>query len=214
MHFILQVPHNDSLSNLYRIIGIPAFRTRVMYVPQRPSLLPGSPYDFLVKVTSFRAHKTFSHDSSQGSINEVFERAIEIGEQWGIQDDLWRRNWINLSGGEGQRILIAAAVSLNTAEILLLDGKHQQTMRLKRFPLNSSFAEPTSALDAETSLLVENYLVERIKGSDTTLKSLIWITHSPEQSQRVGTRFIHLSGGGCYESDDPNPSPYPNTPVG
>ncbi|KAF4614770.1 hypothetical protein D9613_003066 [Agrocybe pediades] len=123
------------------------------------------------------------------------ERATAVGEEWGVQADLWRRDWMNLSGGEGQRILLAAAVSLDTAEVLLLD-------------------EPTSALDSETSLLVENYLVERTKAGDTSLKSLVWITHSPEQSRRVGTRFIYISGGKNYESDDPSPSPYPSTPVG
>ncbi|KAF8910940.1 P-loop containing nucleoside triphosphate hydrolase protein [Gymnopilus junonius] len=172
--------------------GIPSYRTKVMYVPQRPSLLPGSPYDFLVSVTNLRSHKA---PNSEGLLRDVFKQAVDIGEQWGIQRELWHRGWQNVSGGEAQRILLAAAMSFDTAEILLLD-------------------EPTSALDAETSQLVEKYLVERVQTRDTNLKALLWITHSPEQSRRVGTRFIHLSGGSCYETEDPSPSPYPTTPVG
>ena len=49
--------------------------------------------------------------------------AFQISEQWGIDADLWTRSWNNLSG-ETQRILFtAAAVALNTAEALLLDGE-------------------------------------------------------------------------------------------
>ena len=73
--------------------------------------------------------------------------------------------------------------------------------------------EPTSALDSETSAMVESYLIERVRSADTFLKALVWVTHSPEQSRRVGTRYVYLSAGGCYESDDPSPSPYPPTPV-
>lgn len=168
-----------------------------MYVPQRPSLLPGGPYDFLEAITNLNAHKTLFQDNIEGSTKEISKRAFEIGEAWGIEPDLWARNWINLSGGEGQRILLAAALALNSAEVLLLD-------------------EPTSALDSETSRLVEEFLVNAIRSSTLSVKAVVWITHSPEQSRRVGTRFIFLSGGACYEREDPSPSPspHPATPVG
>jgi len=51
------------------------------------------------------------------------KRAFDIAESWGVDPELWTRGWINLSGGEGQRILLATAMSLNTAEVILLDGK-------------------------------------------------------------------------------------------
>lgn len=53
---------------------------------------------------------------------QVMERCSETAQAWGIAPDLWNRDWMNLSGGEGQRILLSITVSLNTAEILLLDG--------------------------------------------------------------------------------------------
>jgi len=93
-----------------------------MYVPQRPSLLPGAPYDLLEAITNTKAHKTLFQDNPEGLTKEVTKRAFEIGEAWGIEPDLWGRNWINLSGGESQRILLAAALALSRAEVLLLDG--------------------------------------------------------------------------------------------
>jgi len=39
---------------------------------------------------------------------------------------------------------------------------------------------------------------------DSKLKAIIWITHSEEQSQRVGTRFITLAGGKARE-EQPTP---------
>ena len=59
--------------------------------------------------------------------------------------------------------------------------------------------EPTSALDPESSLLVEKALKDELHASDSALKAIVWITHSAEQSRRVGTRFLHLSAAGCVE---------------
>ena len=51
------------------------------------------------------------------------DRSLEVGSQFGIDPGLWNRNWAELSGGEGQRIMIATGVALGTAEVLLLDGE-------------------------------------------------------------------------------------------
>jgi len=104
--------------NTYVHLGITSFRTKVLYVPQRPSLLPGSPTDFLETITSLSTYKT-----KGSSFQRVLDRAFQTAEQWGIDNELWARAWSTLSGGEGQRILLASAVALDTAEILLLDGK-------------------------------------------------------------------------------------------
>lgn len=90
----------------------------MLYVPQRSSLLPGSPHDFLQTITGLAAHRSASRESAE----DVFHRGLEISEGWGIDPELWSRAWINLSGGESQRILLAAALALDTAEVLLLDG--------------------------------------------------------------------------------------------
>ncbi|KAI0647249.1 P-loop containing nucleoside triphosphate hydrolase protein [Trametes meyenii] len=174
--------------------GIPQFRTQVLYVPQRPSLLPGSPRDFLKAISTFAVHKrpsakskaatTFSEALGLKSAEPDVDthEAFAVAESWGVQPELWDRSWSNLSGGEAQRIVLAIAVGLNTAEVLLLD-------------------EPTSALDGETSGKVEKHLVSEAKSPDSKLKAIVWITHSPEQGERVGTRFIRVTSGGVREDN-------------
>jgi len=49
---------------------------------------------------------------------------VEVAGNWDVDEELWDRDWSNLSGGEAQRVALAIAVGLGTAEILLLDGKH------------------------------------------------------------------------------------------
>ncbi|KAG6860405.1 hypothetical protein C0995_011524 [Termitomyces sp. Mi166 len=167
--------------------GIPSFRTRVFYVPQRPSLLPGTPNDFLKKITAFGAHQAHAHAlrKSGSGPYDPFDRALEISREWGIDPQLWDRDWSNLSGGEAQRVALAIAAGLDSAEVLLLD-------------------EPTSALDSVSSAAVERYLLNEVQARDgTTLKAIVWITHSDEQAGRVGTRFVQIEAGGCHEEPTP-----------
>ncbi|KAG1756742.1 P-loop containing nucleoside triphosphate hydrolase protein [Suillus paluster] len=155
--------------------GVPAFRTRVFYVPQRPALLPGTPHDFIATITSFQSRKL----TSTSAVGDL-AYAMEVARAWGIDDELWDRNWTSLSGGEAQRIALATAVGLNTAEVLLLD-------------------EPTSALDHHSTKLVEEFILSDLRSSEGRLKAIVWITHSEEQARRVGTRFLRISTSGCEE---------------
>ncbi|KAG2134426.1 P-loop containing nucleoside triphosphate hydrolase protein [Suillus bovinus] len=152
--------------------GVSAFRTRVFYVPQRPALLPGTPRDFMATVTSFQSRKSTSESD--------LANAMDISKGWGVDHELWDRNWTSLSGGEAQRIALAAAMGLNTAEVLLLD-------------------EPTSALDHHSTELVEQYILNALRSPQNGLKAIVWITHSEEQARRVGTRFLRISASGCEE---------------
>ncbi|CAJ0831574.1 245_t:CDS:2, partial [Entrophospora sp. SA101] len=38
-------------------VSIPIWRTRVLYVPQRPPIIPGTPLDYLKKIRSFKAQQ-------------------------------------------------------------------------------------------------------------------------------------------------------------
>ncbi|KAG2368601.1 P-loop containing nucleoside triphosphate hydrolase protein [Suillus spraguei] len=154
------------------IPGVPAFRTRIFYVPQRPALLPGTPRDFMTTITSFQSRKSTSESD--------LALAMDISKGWGVDNELWDRNWTGLSGGEAQRIALAAAMGLNTAEVLLLD-------------------EPTSALDHHSTKLVEEFILNNLRSPQNGLKAIVWITHSEEQARRVGTRFIQISPSGCEE---------------
>lgn len=190
--------------------GIPNFRTRVQYVPQRPALLPGTPLMFLDQARKFAARqKRCAELEAEG---KAIGDPIQLAEEWGIQRIMWAREWGTLSGGESQRIAMAIAIGLGGADVLLLDG---ESPWVDKHPLT---LEPTSALDPESALAVEKTLISMLppapisapnvrsrrqnitdtKGSATPRKgtgprALLWITHSPEQGERVGTRSIDLT---------------------
>ncbi|EPQ58104.1 P-loop containing nucleoside triphosphate hydrolase protein [Gloeophyllum trabeum ATCC 11539] len=169
-----------------KAIGVPLFRTRVLYVPQRPSLLPGTPKDFFNTISSFSARDPKgSRLSKKGEQTPApdLNQAVEVGRSFGLDDELWDREWSSLSGGESQRMVLAVAIGLDAAEVLLLD-------------------EPTSALDPQSSNSVETYLTSELKSPDSTLKAIVWITHSEEQGRRVGTRFVEITPDGIRE--EPN----------
>ncbi|KAH9997265.1 P-loop containing nucleoside triphosphate hydrolase protein [Russula vinacea] len=157
--------------------GVPTYRTYVQYIPQRPSLLPGTPRDLLETLSTF--HSRFAPERSFEG-HDYLGNSMILAEQWGISKELWDRAWSLLSVGEAQRLSLAIAYGFNRAEVLMLD-------------------EPTSGLDPALSTLVENTLMREIHNPDTALKAIIWITHSDEQAERVGTRFLHLSPNGIEE---------------
>jgi hypothetical protein len=101
-------------------LGIPLYRTKVVYVPQRPSILAGTPRDFLDFVSSFKS-RAKSNDAKRTAID--VGKPIDVAKAWGVHEELWDREWSKLSGGESQRVTLALAVGLDTAEVLLLDGK-------------------------------------------------------------------------------------------
>jgi len=102
-------------------VGLPEYRTKVLYIPQRPSLLPGSPHDFLQSISSFSSRRGKGRQASTS--NEAFDRAVKLARGWGIEPYLWDREWAELSGGEAQRLGLAVGLGLGGAEVVLLDGK-------------------------------------------------------------------------------------------
>lgn len=90
-------------------------------MPQRPSLLPGNPADFLKHILNLSIHQAHLKET-ESDYRLVHKQAVEIAHEWGISQELWERNWTQLSGGEAQRLLLSVAVAIDTAEVLLLDG--------------------------------------------------------------------------------------------
>lgn len=70
-----------------------------------------------------KKHDTDDSDPADVNAKPNTSKAIEVGKAWGIDEELWDRNWGDLSGGEAQRLALATAVGLQQAEILLLDGE-------------------------------------------------------------------------------------------
>jgi putative ABC transport system ATP-binding protein len=92
-----------------------------------------------------------------------------------LPKDILEKNPHTLSGGEKQRISLIRSL-LYTPEVLLLD-------------------EVTAALDQENTKIVEAY----IKRLNTEGVTILWITHSEEQSKNIFHKRIRLAGGRLME---------------
>ncbi|MCR5558768.1 MAG: ATP-binding cassette domain-containing protein [Schwartzia sp.] len=99
------------------------------------------------------------------------ERIKSLFDQFRMSDDYLNRDVENLSGGEKQRLSLIRSM-LFMPKILLLD-------------------EVTSALDVDNTLLVED-IIASVNASGTTI---LWITHSPEQSRKYANKILTIEEG-------------------
>lgn len=90
---------------------------------------------------------------------------LEMGSRFGLPADRWQKPWEQLSVGERQRALLATMLS-RKPRVLLLD-------------------EPTAALDPDAAAAVEQVL---------SAHTCVWVTHSPEQAERISDEILSLEG--------------------
>ncbi len=90
-----------------------------------------------------------------------------------VKDDL-KKNALQISGGQQQRLCIARALAVEP-EVLLMD-------------------EPTSALDPISTAKIED-LVEELKNNYT----IIMVTHNMQQATRVSDKTAFLLNGEIIE---------------
>ncbi len=145
--------------------SIPTFRSRVMYVHQRPALIEGSIEDNLRQPFTLKVHagKWFDRD-----------RIVELLGTLGREASFLAKHQRDISGGEAQLTALLRSIQLEP-DVLLLD-------------------EPTAALDAKATATVEK-LVSHWLAEKPSTRAMAWVTHDLEQSERIATTVLKIQKG-------------------
>jgi putative ABC transport system permease protein len=138
------------------------WRRQVRYVCQAKVDIPGTPQEFLRKVTNLACWKS-SNTKGMPSYDDMWAETTQLMLRWGLDTSAIQSEWKHLSGGEAQRCYLAMAVASRPA-VLLLD-------------------ESTSALDMESKTSVEGSLVRLAAERGI---AILWITHDPDLMDRLG----------------------------
>ncbi len=148
--------------------SLPAYRSRVMYVPQRASPLGNASPNSL-------------NSTVQDNLRQVFDLGIyrqrrfdpSIIHPWleklGRGPEFLTLQGSRLSGGEAQILALLRALQLNP-QVLLLD-------------------EPTASLDANTAVQVEALLHNWLQQPN---RACLFVSHDAEQIRRVTHRQLNL----------------------
>jgi putative ABC transport system ATP-binding protein len=141
------------------------FRNRATYVQQRPTALAETVADNL----EFARRMARELDAEQAPMSEDEQR--QLCDKLGIEPDLWSRRFDDLSVGEQQRVCMVRTLT-GRPQMLLLD-------------------EPTSALDPERVSQIEELLCDYVDRRPDE-RAFLWVSHQPEQIERLATRVIDL----------------------
>jgi putative ABC transport system ATP-binding protein len=145
--------------------AVPRFRSQVMYLHQRPSLLEGTVEENLRQPFLLRVHREKSFDP---------QRVTALLDSVDRDATFLQKKQRDLSGGESQLAAIIRAIQLDPS-VLLLD-------------------EPTSALDALAVQLVES-LVTRWFEEKPQQRATIWVSHDAQQASRTSTILQKIRDG-------------------
>ncbi len=151
--------------------AMPAFRSKVMYLPQRAAGFPGT-----VEVNLGRGFELQQHAARRFNRERVTESLRQLGRSSGFLEKQQR----DLSGGERQIVALLRALMLEP-QVLLLD-------------------EPTAALDGQTTRQVEQLLTNWYGGSSADMpRAIVWVSHDPNQQMTLGTRRLSMLDGRFLE---------------
>lgn len=146
-------------------------RFRVTLLSQAPYLMKRTVYRNIVYGLKLRHH-------SRDHKKRIYEALEQVGLDAG---DFARRNWNELSGGEAQRVALAARLALKP-EVLLLD-------------------EPTASVDVHSSQLIRSTITNVRRRQGTTL---IVASHDREWLDAICDRVISLFKGRITGKDRDN----------
>ena len=144
-------------------------RARVGMVFQKPNPFPKSIYDNIAYGP--KLHGLARSKKKLDSIVEESLRSVGLWEELGSR---LKDNACKLSGGQQQRLCIARAIAVKPT-MLLMD-------------------EPCSALDPVSTGVVEN-LIRDLKKKF----SIVVVTHSIKQMQKIADKVVFFSGGKIVE---------------
>lgn len=145
--------------------AVPRYRSRVIYLHQRPAIDEGTVEDYLRQPYLLKVQQGKQFNRS---------RIVDWLASLDRKESFLAKQQQDLSGGEGQLTALLRAVQLDP-NILLLD-------------------EPTAALDAATAELVERLVANWIEELPTERAS-VWVSHNAQQASRVSHRTIHMVDG-------------------
>ena len=149
---------------------VPSFRRNVVYLHQKPALGGETVEAALSRPLLLKVHR--GRGFQRG-------RIVDWLGQLGRDDSFLEKRVADLSGGECQIAALLRAIQLDPA-FLLLD-------------------EPTAALDAPTTLAVEQ-LLKRWLLEDPGNRAWLWIGHDQAQSRRVADRSLRMESGRLVDS--------------
>ena len=144
---------------------IPKFRSRVIYLHQRPVFTGVTVEDALRQPFSLASHRHHSFPKQ-----EVLAYLNALGRH----DSFLQKPQHELSGGEAQLTAFLRAIQLQP-EILLLD-------------------EPTAVLDEQATSQLEFVIAEWLRES-TTHRATLWVSHDQSQLARVAESVRKMNRG-------------------
>ena len=144
---------------------IPRYRRNVAYVRQRPALVEGTVEENLRYPYTLHAYRDAHFD--RGLATRLLLAA-------GRSEGFLEKRAGDLSGGEAQITALIRVLQL-APEVLLLD-------------------EPTASLDPESSRSIEALVTDWFEAGRQARAS-IWVSHDPEQAERVGLRRLYMRAG-------------------
>lgn len=145
--------------------GVPPFRTRVMYLHQRPVLVEGSVEANLRCPFALKHHRHRRFDR---------QRVADWLQRLDRPESFLAKRHQDLSGGEAQLAGLLRAVQLDP-QVLLLD-------------------EPTAALDRHSAALVERFVADWLVDRPDE-RAFVWVSHNTQQTERMCERIIQMNDG-------------------